>query len=141
MKNKTLAPVVAAELPEVVTIETLLRDYSKLPTVQRMNLGRMIQAEAVNQLRSEKTALETKLAEIAGLIGEPEPVRATRTVTASSGDGVGGKIVAAIKTGPKTVKELQAATGTKWLNVALSKLQSDKVIVSDGKRPATYSLK
>jgi len=67
--NKT---VQAEILPQavVINVETMLKDYKTLPPVQRMNLGRMIQSDAVQQLRTEKTALESKLLEIASLIGE-----------------------------------------------------------------------
>lgn len=66
---------------------------------------------------------------------------AKRTKRSRSGGTVKEQMLAALKEAPKTAKELQQIAGTQYVFIPLSELKKSKLITSDGKRPATFSLK
>lgn len=82
-----------------------------------------------------------KFIHVLSIVDETIPKARLKRRGKRSANSTSDKILDALKNGGKTTEQLQKATGTKWINVAISKLLKEKKIKSDGKRPATYSLK
>jgi hypothetical protein len=148
------AALTPAPAPAVIiqpNIETKLKNYGRMSPVERIELAEEIRKEAQGQLKTAKATLEKELANINKMLGEPAnveqvasaPTAATKKKTGrpSAATDIVEKILAALKEGDKTKKQLDKAAGTEWIAPTLAKLQKDKQITSDGKRPATYSLK
>ncbi len=121
--------------------DRIIEQIKGLSATQRLKLAENIKATAIADIKDHQAKLQTELSQLSGLVGSVQtnglPSAQPLPESATTAD----KVMAALRHGGnKTVKQLQAEVGTPWVNTALSQLIQAREIVSDGKRPAAYSL-
>ena len=137
--NVVSAPIVTTAATEKPVYVSPLWD--NLSPVEQVQIADDLKKTALLKLETTRNELQMRISEIEKILGTPTTPAVKPPTESTATESTGDKILSSLKTGPKTVKELQQSTGTKWLNVALSKLIENKQIVSNGKKPALYSLK
>lgn len=126
--------------------DRIIEQIKGLSPDQRLKLSDNIRATAVEDIRNQQEDLQTKLANLSSLLGG-QPAGGETLVNRPAGRPTGktntvDRVLAALRNGaPKTIKQLQTAAGTPWVNTAVSQLIQSRQIRSDGNRPAAYSLR
>lgn len=123
--------------------DRIIEQIKSLSVEQRLKLADNIRTTAIADVQAQQEKLKSELTHLSSLVGQGgQPQVRTNAPAIDPNASTADKILAALhQGGNKTVKDLQAAVGTQWVNTALSQLIQSRQIVSDGKRPAAYSLR
>lgn len=127
--------------------DRIIEQIKGLSVEQRLKLAENIKSTAIADVKAQQVKLQGELTHLSSMLGSPQggPIeqrnsgsgRERLPENASTAD----KVLAALRRGGnKTVKQIQTEAGTPWVNTALSNLLQTRQIVTDGKRPAAYSL-
>lgn len=130
------------------TWERTIEMIKGLSVDQRLKLAENIRTTAVEDIRAQQEKLQSELSGLSSLLGTPtETPQVAHVQRGNSGpgrpvaaNGVRDKILMALRKGPKTIRQIQDATRQKWVATPISQLVQNREIVSDGNRPATFSL-
>lgn len=121
--------------------DRIIEQIKGLSVDQRLKLSENIRQTAIADIKAQQGKLQSELSNLSSLLGTPQTPANGPAQPLPEGATTTDKVLAALRRGGnKTVKMLQAEVGTPWVNTALSGLVQSRQIVSDGKRPAAYSL-
>lgn len=143
--------------------DRIIEQVKKLPPDTRLKMAENIRMSAVEDIEVRRRELAEQLNGLESLLGPATETPTTNNTSPKRGrpagksNNAGSQNAGGVKAGSTadkilgvlrrrrgqfmTVNDIKQAAGTPWVTTAIGQLVQSRQIVSDGKRPAAFSLK